>query len=181
MPNNKRHTLKTIKKRENLHPYSRKAQQLARIVMRKDKIGSKVNSKKDNIANRWLWFRYSLDDGVAYTDEKGMHELVQLYLKRHDDELAELRAQRQKTKRPKSQREHLLEATLTSEKDEYRSGMDLPDMTIRKSLEVLRQWDGDSNGMDKIRTIRLHMPSEHDKKENSGMAIDTNPDDMDTK
>ncbi|KAI8064733.1 hypothetical protein BC940DRAFT_305214 [Gongronella butleri] len=193
MPNNKRHTLKTIKKRENLHPYSRKAKQLERIVMRKDKITSKDSqqSKKANIAARWLWFRYALDEDQEETTIDGMHELIQAYIERNSEEMEQLQAQRKITKRPKSQREHLIEATMTSDKDEYRSGMDLPDLTSRKMVQLIREWDGDINGMSRIRTIRLRQPVEKTTQQQqprqtkaSAMAIDNDHADtdmMDTK
>ncbi|KAI8098888.1 uncharacterized protein BX664DRAFT_319861 [Halteromyces radiatus] len=158
MPNNKRHTLKTVKKREELHPYSRKAQQLSRIMMRKEKLTTRSTmTTKDLLAQRWMWFRFAMDDTLTCTTKDDMHDMISMYLERNDDELEKLQKDRQLTKRPKSSREHLLEATITSEKDEYKSGMELPDLTNGKVVKLLREWDGDTNSMTRIKTIRLHM------------------------
>lgn len=44
-PGNKKHTLKNIKNRDAVHPYSRKAQQLQRVIMRKNKLTQKKGDR----------------------------------------------------------------------------------------------------------------------------------------
>jgi translation machinery-associated protein 16 len=53
-----------------------------------------------------------------------MHELVELYLERHNEEIELLDQERHKGhKKPKSPRQQLLESIRTTEENEYRSGM----------------------------------------------------------
>ncbi|RCH80570.1 hypothetical protein CU097_004936, partial [Rhizopus azygosporus] len=78
---NKRLTLKTIKNRDAIHPYSRKAQQLTRVYQRKEKMARKEQQKSVNpIGDRWLWFRYAFDEEKKAATMKDMHELIKLYL-----------------------------------------------------------------------------------------------------
>ncbi|ORZ18991.1 hypothetical protein BCR42DRAFT_411995 [Absidia repens] len=172
MPNNKRHTLKTVKKREELHPYSRKAQQLSRIIMRKDKLTTTrgATTTKDLLAQRWMWFRFALDESLPCTTKADMHDMIEMYLERNDDELKRLQQERVTTKRPKTSREHMIEAAIASDKDEYKSGMELPDLTNGKAVKLLRAWEGDTNGMNLIKTIRLHKPVVKEVKQQDMMV-----------
>ncbi|KAG0173009.1 hypothetical protein DFQ28_006345 [Apophysomyces sp. BC1034] len=162
MPGSKRLTLKTIKNRENVHPYSRKARQISRVYMRKEKLEKKSSERATNPkAERWLWFRFAFDDALPSATRADIHELIDMYLKRNDEELQKLREDRESSsfKRPKSSRETLLEALIASEHAEYVSGFELPDLTNGKSVKVLREWDGDQNGMTRIATIRVDQAS----------------------
>ncbi|KAI8978941.1 translation machinery-associated protein 16 [Pilobolus umbonatus] len=156
----KRHTLKTIKNREAIHPYSRKAQQITRVYQRKEKLAKKESQRAHNpIGDRWLWFRYIFDEDKITATKEEMHELIELYLMRHDEEIEELEAERHKGhKKPKSPRQILLETLREQELNEYNSGMELPDMTNGKILKLLRDWDGDKNSMSRIKTIRISAP-----------------------
>ncbi|KAF7731456.1 translation machinery-associated protein 16 [Apophysomyces ossiformis] len=158
MPGSKRLTLKTIKNRENVHPYSRKARQISRVYMRKEKLEKKSNERSNNPkAERWLWFRFAFDESLSFATKADIHDLIDMYLKRNDEELQKLREERESSsfKRPKSSRENLLEALIQSERAEYVSGFELPDLTNGKNVKLLREWDGDQNGMSRIKTIRV--------------------------
>ncbi|KAG2197324.1 hypothetical protein INT47_012754, partial [Mucor saturninus] len=161
---NRRITLKTIKNREAIHPYSRKAQQISRVYQRKDKLAKKEIQKANNpIGERWIWFRYAFEEDNTVATKAEMHELIEAYLVRHDDEIAELEQERYKGhKKSKGPRQDQLEALRISESNEYISGMELPDMTNGKTLKLLREWDGDKNSMPRMTTIRLQkiMPIE---------------------
>lgn len=112
---------------------------------------------------------------------KDMHELIQLYLARNDDEINTLEKERARGhKKPKSSRQHFLEALKERESNEYVSGLgqlqkeliilnnlcikELPDMTNGKTLELLREWDGDKNSMSRIKTIRVRKPLSEESK-----------------
>ncbi|ORE01036.1 hypothetical protein BCV72DRAFT_246239 [Rhizopus microsporus var. microsporus] len=163
---NKRLTLRTIKNRDAIHPYSRKAQQLTRVYQRKEKMARKEQQKSVNpIGDRWLWFRYAFDEEKKAATMKDMHELIKLYLARNDDEINTLEKERARGhKKPKSPRQHFLEALKEREANEYVSGLELPDMTNGKTLELLREWDGDKNSMSRIKTIRVRKPLSEESK-----------------
>lgn len=112
-----------------------------------------------------------------------MHELVEAYLVRHEDEIEELEKDRHRGhKKPKGPRQDHLEALRISEQSEYVSGIgkakkrkekkndiniytiELPDMTNGKTLKLLREWDGDKNSMPRMTTIRLQKPTEPTEK-----------------
>ncbi|RUS19911.1 hypothetical protein BC937DRAFT_86721 [Endogone sp. FLAS-F59071] len=81
MPNNKRHTLKTIKNRDTLHPSSRKANQLTRVIMRSDRLDKKMNERRANAnpqVERWLWFRYALDESLPCATRSELHDLIEM-------------------------------------------------------------------------------------------------------
>ncbi|CAO3671649.1 unnamed protein product [Umbelopsis vinacea] len=169
MPNNKRHTLKTIKNRDSMHPSSRKAFQLTRVVMRNDRLEQ---------LDRWLWFKFALDDTLPCASSDELHSLIQMYLSRNDDELEKLQALRKDNTRPKSSRQDLVEAMIRKEYDEYDQGFELPDLQNPKNVKILRAWDGDKNSMARIKTKKVQnqatvVPSVQAKIENSGDAMDT--------
>ncbi|KAI8061861.1 translation machinery-associated protein 16 [Gilbertella persicaria] len=178
---NRKITLKTIKNREGIHPYSRKAHQISRVHQRKEKLAAQEKKKSNNpIGERWIWFRYAFDEDKSVATKADMHELIEIYLTRHDEEIDTLESDRNKGHRkPKTPRQELLESIRQSEMNEYVSGMELPDMTNGRILRLLRDWDGDKNSMKRITTIRLQKPTE--PVANTAMAVDTKKQKSNTK
>jgi translation machinery-associated protein 16 len=139
---------------------------------------------------RWIWFRYAFEEDKTVATKPEMHELIEQYLVRHDDEIEELEQDRNKGHRkPKGPRQDFLESLRISEQNEYISGMgkiyksvclvyvfligvfiELPDMTNGKTLKLLREWDGDKNSMPRMTTIRLQKPTEEDLKKAAAAA-----------
>ncbi|KIY66445.1 hypothetical protein CYLTODRAFT_377721 [Cylindrobasidium torrendii FP15055 ss-10] len=135
--------VKHAKKEKIFHPSSRKAGQLQRKNIRQDKLGgqSSVRSKRNNeMANVYGFFYHSLPP----TGEMSLVELHELirdnWLSRHDEELAEEKAARRKG-RPKSTREMKLEEAKLRESEEYRTGIDVIDLTHPANVRLFRQWD----------------------------------------
>ncbi|OZJ06140.1 hypothetical protein BZG36_01018 [Bifiguratus adelaidae] len=163
MPNNKRHTLKTIKGKDAMHPSSRKAVQVTRVLLRNDRIQAKA---KDRIAmvnpkvERWLWFRDLLGEDTPSIPKADLYTLIEQYISRNDAELEELKTTHRKGQRPKAAREDVLAALIAKERDEYKKGMEIPDITKPKNVTLLRQWNGDRNSMSRIQTIRLSNPND---------------------
>ncbi|KAJ2957423.1 hypothetical protein NQZ79_g6844 [Umbelopsis isabellina] len=147
-----------------MHPSSRKAFQLTRVVMRNDRLEQRARSK-ETVGNpkidRYLWFKFALDDTLPCATTEELHSLIQMYLCRHDEELENLQALR-KGSRPKTSRQDILEALIKKEKDEYEKGfvadatilcaLELPDLQNPKNVKILRSWDGDKNSMARIKT-----------------------------
>ncbi|KAI0289555.1 hypothetical protein BC826DRAFT_1030973, partial [Russula brevipes] len=70
-----------------------------------------------------------------------LHELVSdVWLSRHDAELEEERTTRRKG-RPKSTKEQKLEEVKLREVEEYRTGMEIPDLTHPENIALYRTWD----------------------------------------
>ncbi|KAG0263047.1 hypothetical protein DFQ27_001979 [Actinomortierella ambigua] len=167
MPNNKRHTLKTIKNKETMHPSSRRAQQVMRVVLRKDRLEQRHRERvhlSNPIAERILWFRYAVSDEIESLTRPEMHQLIDEYLARNNEELEQLKALHRPGKvRPKAAREDLLAALIEREHKEYVSGIEIPDFTSPKNVKLLRAWEGDMNSVKRIRMIKLIDPKHMSK------------------
>ncbi|KAI9494835.1 hypothetical protein BDB00DRAFT_292696 [Zychaea mexicana] len=191
MPNNKRHTLKNVKNRDELHPYSRKARQLTRIHLRNQKLAGKKEGRStgNTKVERWLWFRFALEESQTCATKEQVHELIDMYLKRHDHELEQLELDRKKKggHRKKVPRHDILTALRASEESEYASGFELPDLMVEKNVRMLREWDGDVNGMPRIRQTLYRKSDAPTAIANTAttstettMKTDISMDDMDT-
>lgn len=76
------------------------------------------------------------------------------YLRRNDEELAQLQSER-RPGRPSSTREDLLKQSKLTEGREYDSGYWVPDMQDGGNLERLRDWNGEWTSLNTINYIRL--------------------------
>ncbi|KAG0370685.1 hypothetical protein BC939DRAFT_452153 [Gamsiella multidivaricata] len=160
--NNKRHTMKAIKNKDMIHPSSRKAQQVMRVVLRKDRLEHRQKVRANNSFNqsdRILWFRHAVPEDVTNLTREQHHELIKEYLARYDDEYQSLVALHRPGKvRPKAAREDILLGLMAKERQEYASGFEIPDFTSPKNVKLLREWDGDLNSLNRIRMLRLNDP-----------------------
>ncbi|KAF9244667.1 hypothetical protein BU15DRAFT_86032 [Melanogaster broomeanus] len=131
------------KKEKVFHPDSRKAGQLGRTQIRKTKLAeatSKRNKKHLAQADVYGFFYHALpSEGVLAIEE--LHSIVRdVWLTRHDDELDQERAARRKG-RSKSTKEIKIEEIKLREAEQYRSGMEVPDLTHAANVELFRKWD----------------------------------------
>ncbi|KAF9462887.1 hypothetical protein BDZ94DRAFT_1260097 [Collybia nuda] len=131
------------KKEKIHHPSSRKAGQLARNALRKGKLGnlaSKRGQKHNSLVDVYGFFFHALPEEGALTLPE-LHQIIQeIWLTRYDDELEQERAARRKG-RPKSTKEMKLEALKISETENYRTGLEVPDLTHPPTVEIFRRWD----------------------------------------
>ena len=51
--------------------------------------------------------------------------------------------------------EVMLQDLVAREKEEYRTGMEIPDLTNEINVRLLRQWDGDKQGLALFRLVRI--------------------------
>ncbi|KAG5647437.1 hypothetical protein DXG03_009367 [Asterophora parasitica] len=131
------------KKEKIFHPGSRKAEQLARKALRKGKLGnlaSKRGEKHNTLVDVYGFFFHALPEAGELTLSE-LHDVVRdVWLTRFDEELAQEKAARRKG-RPKSTKELKLEELKLRETEEYRTGMEVPDLTHPATVEVFRRWD----------------------------------------
>ncbi|KAJ4473856.1 hypothetical protein J3R30DRAFT_3296289 [Lentinula aciculospora] len=149
---------KSSKKEKIFHPQSRKADQLSRKALRKEKIVSLVssrNKKHDVLADFYGFFYHSMPVEGTLTLED-LHSLIaDVWLKRHDEELETERAARRKG-RPKSVRESKLEELKLRESEEYRTGFEVIDLTHSENVVLFRTWDRKEVAfVDLLRFIRI--------------------------
>ncbi|KAF0553861.1 translation machinery-associated protein 16 [Gigaspora margarita] len=164
MPNNKKKTLKQIKKKESvIHPSSRKAAQLQRAFLRKDRLDkTKLRRYSESvrpIVDRILWFKYALDDSIPCATKADIYDLIEMYISRNDDELSKIKSLKMNgAVRPKTVKEDLIEALKLKEQKEYIEGFEIPDLMNAKNVKILREWDGDPNSLSRIKLIRVEDP-----------------------
>lgn len=124
--NNKRHTMKAIKNKDMIHPSSRKAQQVMRVVLRKDRLDQRQKTRASNsftLTDRILWFRHAVPEDTHSLTRDQQHELIEEYLSRFNEEYQSLLALHRPGKvRPKAAREDMLTAIMAAERREYASG-----------------------------------------------------------
>ncbi|KAF8475313.1 hypothetical protein DFH94DRAFT_795240 [Russula ochroleuca] len=136
---------KATKKEKVFHPESRKAGQLARKQLRKFKLAGQASNRSKLHSSKADFYGFFFH---AIPEERGnvltlseLHELVaDIWLTRHDEELEEERAARRKG-RPKSTKEQKLEQVQLREAEEYRTGMEVPDLTHPDNVALYRTWD----------------------------------------
>jgi translation machinery-associated protein 16 len=141
----KKAATKPKQKREKIfHPESRKAGQLARTQLRKSKLmkaASKRHKKFSSQIDVFSFFYHAIppDSGVLSLEE--LHDIVQnIWLTRHDIDLEAEQTARRKG-RPKSAKELKLEEIKLREVEEYRTGMEVIDLTHAPTVELFRKWN----------------------------------------
>ncbi|KAI5124186.1 hypothetical protein M0805_005037 [Coniferiporia weirii] len=149
-------------KEKIFHPQSRKAGQVERTQLRKTKMAdaaAKRAKRASSSIDKFAFFYHALppeSEGVVLTLEE-LHELVKnVWLTRHDVALEEERRIRRKG-RPKSVKEAGLENLKLYENEEYRTGLEVPDLTHPTNVELFRRWDQISiEFIDLLRFIRIN-------------------------
>ncbi|CCM02447.1 uncharacterized protein FIBRA_04546 [Fibroporia radiculosa] len=152
----------TQKKEKLFHPQSRKAEQLARVQNRKGKLAelAKARIEKQRLqADIHSFFYNSLQpEGVLSLEE--LHAIVKdVWLARFDSDLEEERATRRKG-RPKSAKEQRLEELKLREAEEYRTGLEVVDLTHPPNVKLFRRWDQKEVAfIQQLRLIRISSDS----------------------
>ncbi|KAL5513058.1 TMA16 [Sanghuangporus vaninii] len=150
------------KKEKIFHPQSRKAAQVERAQLRKSKIveaQAKKVKRASSAIDKYLFFFHAIppeSEKNALTREE-LHELVRdVWLCRHDVALEEERKARRKG-RSKSTKELNLEFMKEREAEEYRTGLELPDITHPTNVALFRKWDQSAlEYIDLLRFIRIN-------------------------
>ena len=92
----KKFTSKTVRKREDAHPRSRKAHQLQRATLREEYLHQKkskqIKGRMYPIVDKLTWFQMRLDGELERCSVEYIDGLVEEYLARFDDELAEIKS-----------------------------------------------------------------------------------------
>ncbi|KAF8638938.1 hypothetical protein AX16_010413 [Volvariella volvacea WC 439] len=146
------------KKEKIFHPSSRKAGQLARQSLRKSRmhdLAAQRTQRGHSVADIYgFWYHALPEEGVLTLDD--LHQIVQeVWLTRFDEDLEAERTARRKG-RPKGTKEMKLEDMKLREAEEYRTGLEVPDLTHAQNVELFRRWDQKEVAfMDLLRFIRI--------------------------
>lgn len=155
----KRHSVRDIKvSNSGIHPNSRKAKQLKRILThgehKKLKFLDRFNSKCAPKLDKLLFFQNILQEQNIQEpiSLQELHEMAELYLARHNEELAEIHALHSvRSNKPKASREAQLKMIVAKEDDEYAKGaLEVPDLQIEQTVTRLLAWNGEYSSCNAI-------------------------------
>ncbi|KAI8851987.1 hypothetical protein BC829DRAFT_385675 [Chytridium lagenaria] len=160
MPNNAVKKMSKIKGVEKAHPHSRRAVQMRRALAREEKM-SKIKVIKNHLhraaVDRMIFFKFALPEDIKVATLELMHDLIDQYICRNDEEIAEMKEYvRPGALKPAK----LIQLESQKEKDilEYSSGFSIPNMLEIKNVQRLRAFEGDYNGMGNISMTTLRSP-----------------------
>ncbi|XP_061849113.1 translation machinery-associated protein 16 isoform X2 [Colius striatus] len=128
-----------------VHPYSRKAAQLAREAHKqekKEKLKTDKALRLSIIGEKLQWFQSHLDPSkIEYTKQEA-GELIENYMCRFDAELEQIELQNSikgRQGRQHGSREAVIKQTIERERQLYEGyGMEIPDIMNRKHLKFFR-------------------------------------------
>ncbi|KZT10096.1 uncharacterized protein LAESUDRAFT_645315 [Laetiporus sulphureus 93-53] len=150
------------KKEKLFHPQSRKAEQLARVQHRKSKLEQVAKARSEKQRSQvdiYSFFYHAMPaDGVLSLED--LHKIIEsVWLTRFDGKLEEERKSRRKG-RPKSVKEQKLEELKLREAEEYRTGLEVIDLTYPPNVELFRRWDRKAvEFIQQLRFIRISSDS----------------------
>ncbi|CAK4030741.1 Hypothetical predicted protein [Lecanosticta acicola] len=140
-----------------LHENSRDAQRLRKAGARDERV-ARITATRQQANRPWLdriaFFQDHLPATLHPMDVAQMRDLVQQFLARHDEELAQLKAER-RPGRPPSNRQTLLEQQVKAEAQEYESGLWFPNLQDEETLVKLDGWAGEWMSLAVLRFIRV--------------------------
>ncbi|ORX80583.1 hypothetical protein BCR32DRAFT_20688 [Anaeromyces robustus] len=163
----KKLTVKSVKGFENAHPYSRKAHQVQRAMLREEKNSKTKNAKmaENNLEiEKYQWFREAIPKERANLTKEELTNVVQRYIDRNDEEIENINSTLRKG-RPTPPRLTLLKALKKKEQEEFNHGFFVPDLTIAKNVKTLRNWKDDWNSIKLIKLIKIYSKDAQKEKE----------------
>uniref|UniRef100_A0A8C3NY96 Translation machinery-associated protein 16 n=1 Tax=Cyanoderma ruficeps TaxID=181631 RepID=A0A8C3NY96_9PASS len=141
-----------------IHPYSRKAAQLAREVHKqekKEKLKTDKALRLSIIGEKLQWFQSHLDSSKIEYTKKEAGELIENYMCRFNAELEQIELQNSikgRQGRQHESRETVIKQTIEHERQLYEGyGIEIPDIMNRKHLKFFREWDGDLRKLPNIK------------------------------
>ncbi|KAJ1916510.1 translation machinery-associated protein 16 [Tieghemiomyces parasiticus] len=101
-------------------------------------------------AERYMWFRYAMDDDKKVLTNEDVHELIMMYIDRNDEEIAKFESERRKDQ-PLHKSAEAMKFVKKQNQGEYKSGFKLPDLTDAPTVAYMRTWNGDINALHNVR------------------------------
>ncbi|NXL59648.1 TMA16 protein, partial [Chordeiles acutipennis] len=145
-----------------IHPYSRKAAQLAREAHKQEKKendGVIININFILVGEKLEWFQSHLDPNKIEYTKKEAGELIENYMCRFNAELEQIELQNSikgRQGRQHGSREAVIKQTIERERQLYEGyGIEIPDIMNRKHLKFFREWDGDLRKLPNIKMKKL--------------------------
>ena len=140
-----------------LHENSRDALRLRKAGVRDERV-ARVNSLREKANRPWLdrvaFFRDHLPDTLHPLTLEEMQALIRQFVGRHDEELAQLQAER-RPGRPPVNRQTVLDQQIKADRQEHHSGFWVPNFQDEETLLLLETWSGDWAGLSTLRFVRI--------------------------
>ncbi|CAF1127140.1 unnamed protein product [Adineta ricciae] len=172
---------------KDIHPNSRKAKQISRLECHAGRVVKKrqnTKAKYNNLCERIQWFKDQLNSDQSHLSKQEIHELIERYLQRFQDELEQIDlknqiGQRQKTPQYAS-RKALIDSTITSERHEYETnGFEVPNLFHPDAVKELRNWDGSVRFMPRLKLCLVKHSNSVSNKTDQIVDIDHESESMD--
>ncbi|RLV93976.1 Translation machinery-associated protein 16 [Spathaspora sp. JA1] len=136
-----------------MHIKGRKFKQLNRATLRDKKITDRklktLQQKENELAIVFFLQKIINDDDDFKVQEtfslEEIKEFIELFIGRFDDELEELRATR-RPGRPATARQQILEEKVKHDRQVYATGIKVPDLTDKLTVQRLILWNGTTGG-----------------------------------
>eukprot|EP01115_Flamella_aegyptia_P000615 TRINITY_DN108803_c0_g1_i2.p1 TRINITY_DN108803_c0_g1~~TRINITY_DN108803_c0_g1_i2.p1 ORF type:complete len:214 (+),score=39.21 TRINITY_DN108803_c0_g1_i2:38-679(+) len=157
------------KKKLNFHPNSRHAKRLGREknkFYRKQKKKSFSNMVKNIEVKKMNWFKDKIENNVYNGTEEEIHELIELYINRNDDEMYDCKVINScNKKKPKATRLSVLEHIKQKELKSYERGnfflVNLLDEILVRDFLL---WNGNPEKLSTFEQIKFKKPTEEEKQ-----------------
>ncbi|XP_068125499.1 translation machinery-associated protein 16 [Hyperolius riggenbachi] len=162
-----------------IHPYSRKAAQLAREGHkqdRKEKLKNEKALKLSIIGEKLKWFHSNLDPNKTEYTKVEACQLIESYLHRFDNELEQIELQNSikgRQARQHGSRENVIKQTIERERRQFDGyGMEIPDIVNSKHLKTFRDWDFELKKLPNIKMRKFSVSDSLPKSEKTLSAKD---------
>lgn len=166
---------KVTKSKGAIHPKGRSLKQLNRAGLRQEKLAHRKALHLEQKQNDMLIYRYIQEEINQVPDKEvfGLSEMkayIENFLGRFDEEL-KLLQQRHRPGRPIDNRQKILQEKIKYDQEIYRTGIKIPDIGDKATVEYLRQWNGSTGGINALKCIHVskdmtELPEDPDQEMN---------------
>jgi len=139
---------------------SRDAQRLQRAALREGRLKKSANLRTKAQApklQRCIYFQELAESKVADEADWPVEEVVEQiekYVCRNDEEIQALADGRRPGRPPTSHEDNLLNS-VAREREEFKTGYEIPDIFSKENLTLLLNWKKDVPGLSRLKMIRV--------------------------
>ncbi|EGV60577.1 translation machinery-associated protein 16 [Yamadazyma tenuis] len=159
------HNLKKVSKsvassKGSVHIKGRNFKKLNRATLRDRKLTNRKAEHLEQKQNELMIIKYIQEEVKQASDQEvfgldSMKSYIENFLSRFDDEVEQLQGER-RPGRPASARQQILEQLIQSEKSNYVSGIKVPNLSDKLTVDLLRKWNGTIGGVTAFKYINVY-------------------------
>lgn len=157
------HNLKKVSKsvggsRGSVHIKGRNFKKLNRASLRHNKLINKKASHLDKKQNELSIVKY-IQEEINQVDKEifgldDMKAFLENFITRYDEDL-EIFRQERRPGRPPSAKHKILEEAAKDERDKYKTGIKIPDISDKTTVDRLRNWNGTIGGVTAFKYVTV--------------------------